>query len=62
MTSVSLRTEPMFVRWVTAEGVSMVGTAITTVVLPLIVYAGRDRRRRPASCSPSASCRTCCSG
>jgi MFS family permease len=36
--SLSLRAEPMFVRWVTAEGVSMVGTAITTVVLPLIVY------------------------
>jgi MFS family permease len=36
--SLSLRAEPMFMRWVTAEGVSMVGTAITTVVLPLIVY------------------------
>jgi hypothetical protein len=39
MTSVGLRTEPLFVRWVTAEGVSMIDTAITTVVLPLIVYA-----------------------
>jgi MFS family permease len=34
----SLRSEPLFVRWVTAEGVSMVGSAITTVVLPLVVY------------------------
>jgi len=34
----SLRAEPLFVRWVAAEGVSMVGTAITTVVLPLVVY------------------------
>ena len=34
----SLRAEPMFVRWAAAESVSMLGTAITTVVLPLIVY------------------------
>jgi MFS family permease len=34
----SLRSEPLFVRWVAAEGVSMVGSAITTVVLPLVVY------------------------
>jgi MFS family permease len=28
----------MFVRWALAEGVSMLGTAVTTVVLPLVVY------------------------
>ncbi len=33
-----LRNEPAFVRWAAAEGVSMVGSAITMVVLPLIVY------------------------
>ena len=33
-----LRAEPRFVRWVVAEGVSMVGTGITTVALPLVVY------------------------
>jgi MFS family permease len=33
-----LCSEPAFVRWAAAEGVSMVGTAITTVVLPLVVY------------------------
>lgn len=34
----SLRHEPAFVRWATAEGVSMLGTAVSTVVLPLVVY------------------------
>ena len=34
----SLRAEPAFVRWATAEGVSMVGTAVSGVVLPLVVY------------------------
>ncbi len=34
----SLRAEPRFVRWAAAEGVSMVGTSISTVVLPLVVY------------------------
>jgi MFS family permease len=34
----SLRAEPGFVRWATAEGVSVVGTAVTGVVLPLVVY------------------------
>lgn len=36
--SASLRHEPLFVRWATAEGVSLLGTAVTTVVLPLVVY------------------------
>lgn len=36
--STSLRSEPAFMRWVAAEGVSMVGTAVSTVVLPLLVY------------------------
>ena len=36
--TVSLRSEPRFVRWATAEAVSMLGTSITTVVLPLLVY------------------------
>ena len=36
--STSLRSEPLFVRWAAAEGVSLVGTAVTTVVLPLVVY------------------------
>ena len=34
----SLRGEPTFVRWATAEAISMFGTAVTTVVLPLVVY------------------------
>lgn len=33
-----LRGESSFLRWASAEGVSMLGTAITTVVLPLVVY------------------------
>jgi MFS family permease len=33
-----VRAEPMFARWVAAESVSMVGTAVSTVVLPLLVY------------------------
>lgn len=33
-----LRDEPAFVRWSTAEGVSMLGTSVTTVVLPIVVY------------------------
>ena len=38
MSSGSLRNEPAFVRWATAEGVSLVGSAVTTVVLPLVVF------------------------
>jgi MFS family permease len=34
----SLRAEPGFVRWASAEGVSLVGSAVTGVVLPLVVY------------------------
>ena len=34
----SLRSEPGFVRRASAEGVSMVGSAVTGVVLPLVVY------------------------
>jgi MFS family permease len=34
----SLRAEPAFVRWAAAEGVSMLGTAVSGVVLPLVVY------------------------
>lgn len=37
-TGESLRAEPAFVRWAAAEGVSMLGTAITTVALPLVVF------------------------
>ncbi|HWM18126.1 MAG TPA: MFS transporter [Ilumatobacteraceae bacterium] len=37
-TSASLRAEPTFVRWASAEGVSMLGTAVSSVVLPLVVY------------------------
>jgi MFS family permease len=37
-THLSLRNEPDFVRWVAAEGVSLVGSAVTTVVLPLVVF------------------------
>lgn len=33
-----LRDEPAFVRWATAEGVSMVGSSVTTVVLPIVVF------------------------
>jgi MFS family permease len=36
--NVSLRGERNFVRWVGAEGVSMVGSAVTTVVLPVVVF------------------------
>jgi MFS family permease len=34
----TLRREPAFVRWALAEGVSMFGSGVTTVVLPIIVY------------------------
>ncbi len=34
----SLRREPAFVRWAAAEGVSMLGTSVSGVVLPLVVY------------------------
>jgi MFS family permease len=34
----SLFGEAAFLRWASAEGVSMVGSAVTTVVLPLVVY------------------------
>jgi MFS family permease len=34
----TLRNEPAFVRWALAEGVSMFGSGVTTVVLPTIVY------------------------
>jgi MFS family permease len=34
----SLRAEPGFVRWASAEGVSLIGSAVTGVVLPLVVY------------------------
>ncbi len=37
-TSTSLRAEPQFVRWASAEGVSMIGTSVSGVVLPLVVY------------------------
>jgi MFS family permease len=33
-----LRAEPAFVRWASAEGISLVGSAITTIVLPLVVF------------------------
>lgn len=33
-----LRTEPLFVRWVLAESVTMTGTAMTFVVLPVLVF------------------------
>jgi MFS family permease len=33
-----LRSEPAFVRWSTAEGISLVGSAVTTIVLPLVVF------------------------
>jgi MFS family permease len=33
-----LRSESSFLRWASAEGVSLLGSAITTVVLPLVVY------------------------
>ncbi|MEP7202297.1 MAG: MFS transporter [Ilumatobacteraceae bacterium] len=34
----TLRAEPGFVRWATAEAISMSGSAVTGVVLPLVVY------------------------
>jgi MFS family permease len=34
----SLRAEPGFVRWASAEAVSLVGSAVSGVVLPLVVY------------------------
>ncbi len=34
----SLRDEPDFVRWAGAESVSLFGTAVSTVVLPIVVY------------------------
>src|SRR4249920_2123070 len=37
-TTTSLRAEPRFVRWATAEGISMLGSAVTGVVLPLLVF------------------------
>jgi MFS family permease len=36
--SSSLRDERAFVRWAFADGVSVMGTAVSTVVLPIIVY------------------------
>jgi MFS family permease len=33
-----LRGEPAFVRWAAADGVSVMGTAVTNVVLPIVVY------------------------
>ena len=33
-----LRAEPAFVRWASAEGISLVGSAVTTIVLPLVVF------------------------
>ena len=33
-----LRGEPAFVRWASAEGISLVGSAVTTIVLPLVVF------------------------
>ncbi|MFT3851858.1 MAG: MFS transporter [Ilumatobacteraceae bacterium] len=36
--STSLHQEPAFMRWAVAEGVSWVGSAITTVVLPVLVF------------------------
>ena len=30
--------EPAFVRWASAEGISLVGSAVTTIVLPLVVF------------------------
>jgi MFS family permease len=38
VTKAPLRSEPAFVRWASAEGVSMVGSSVTIVVLPLVVY------------------------
>ncbi len=38
MASGSLRDERAFVRWAVADGVSVIGTAVSTVVLPIIVY------------------------
>jgi MFS family permease len=34
----SLRHERAFIRWASADGVSVLGTSISTVVLPLVVY------------------------
>ena len=34
----TLRSEPRFARWVLAEGVSMLGTATATVLLPVLVF------------------------
>ncbi|MCU1365603.1 MAG: major facilitator superfamily 1, partial [Ilumatobacteraceae bacterium] len=33
-----LRDEKSFVRWAVADGVSVMGTSVSTVVLPLVVY------------------------
>ncbi len=38
MASGSLRDEREFVRWAVADGVSVTGTAVSTVVLPIVVY------------------------
>ncbi|HEX3090382.1 MAG TPA: MFS transporter [Ilumatobacteraceae bacterium] len=38
MASGSLRDESAFVRWAFADGVSVTGTAVSTVVLPIIVF------------------------
>ena len=34
----SLRDDRRFVRWATADGISLTGSAVTTVVLPILVY------------------------
>ncbi|WP_395153915.1 MFS transporter [Ilumatobacter sp.] len=38
MTSTLLRSEPQFVRWATAEGVSMLGSGVSAIALPILVY------------------------
>ncbi len=38
MIAALLRSEPLFVRWATAEAVSMLGSAVTAIALPILVY------------------------
>lgn len=37
-TTLLLRSEPRFVRWAMAEGVSMLGSAVSAIALPILVY------------------------
>jgi hypothetical protein len=46
----SLLGEAAFLRWASADGVSLVGSAVTTVVLPLVVYEATGSAAQTGPC------------